>query len=123
MKPMVDAIATGMPMAADVATALCSLTLQRVMKGTARNAPPVPTMPATMPIPAPTPNIPGLPGNSPDATGGLRSMRHAPHQMKRRKRRHDAGGNALAICGPISDPTTMPGDMAFTTFQSTAPRA
>ena len=46
-KPSVAAIATGMPTAADVATAVCSLTLQRVMNGTARNAPPVPTMLAT----------------------------------------------------------------------------
>ena len=37
------------PIAADVATAVCTFTLQRVMNGTARNAPPVPTMPATQP--------------------------------------------------------------------------
>ncbi len=31
-------------------------------------------------------------------------------------------GSALAICGPISEPTTRPGAIAHTTGQATAPR-
>ena len=125
MNPTVAATAIGRPIAADVATAVCTLTLHRVMNGTARNAPPVPTMPATTPMPAPTANSAPLPGSSRVALGGLlRSMRSAVSQMKLPKiAAISDSGSALAICGPISEPITRPGAIARTIGHSTAPRA
>ena len=54
MYPSVLASAIGNPIAAPVATALWIRTLQRVMNGTARNAPPAPTNAEANPMPAPT---------------------------------------------------------------------
>src|SRR5579864_5574290 len=121
---MADAIATGSPMAADVATALCTRTLQRVMNGTDRNAPPVPTMPAARPIAVPTANIANFPGKSRIAFGGLDdTIRIAVNQVKLPKMAAMARiGSALAIWGPSNEPTTSPGAMAATMGHTTAPR-
>ena len=51
-------------------------------------------------------------------------MRYAPNQMNPpNAAAMSAGGRLLAICGPISEPTTMPGAIAPTTDHSTAPLA
>ena len=94
------------------------------MNGTDRNAPAVPTMPAATPMPAPTANITGLPGNPRLALGGLDdTILIAVNQVKLPKIAAITRiGSALAICGPINDPSTSPGAIDATIGHNTAPR-
>ncbi len=93
------------------------------MNGTDRNAPPAPTMLEINPMPPPTANRPGAPGSS-RVGAGLRSTSicvadTATNTPKNAARR---GVDIVpTICGPTSEPTTIPGAIPATTRHSTAP--
>ncbi len=74
-------------------------------------------------MPAPTPKRETFPGNARPGTGLLTiSMRVAENHTKMPNTAAKMRpGSALATCGPRSEPTTMPGAIAATTGQSTAP--
>ncbi|MCY1546430.1 hypothetical protein D9M68_824260 [compost metagenome] len=55
-------MAIGRPMAAEVPTARCMLTLHQVMNGTERKPPPAPTSCDSVLMVAPTPISPAVPG-------------------------------------------------------------
>ena len=122
MNPTVPAAAIGNPSAAAVATALWIFTLCRPRYGIEMNAPPAPSRLDTAPMPAPTANSPCLPGSSRPGTGLVpMKIRVAESQTKTPNTAANTRvGSALATCGPISEPSTMPGAIAATTGHSTA---
>ena len=119
----VPATAIGRPSAAEVATALWILTLWRPRYGIETKPPPAPSRLEIAPIPAPTPKSGSLPGNWRPGRGALTiSIRVAANQTKSpNTAAKTRPGNAPAICGPTSEPSTMPGAIAATTGHSTAP--
>jgi hypothetical protein len=115
--------AIGNPSAALVATALWMRTLHQPMNGTDRKPPPAPTIPDTVPITAPAPNIPARPGSSRVACGFLfHSICVAENATNSA---NTSASSCVSIClpihGPIHDPTTIPGAISATTRHSTAP--
>jgi hypothetical protein len=94
------------------------------MNGTARNAPPVPTIPATSPISVPIENNANRPGSS--RVGCGTTLRIICHDVSHVKLPKIAAigriGSALAICAPTSEPSTSPGAIATTIGHDTAPR-
>ena len=87
------------------------------------NPPPAPSRLETAPMPVPTANSVRLPGNSRPGCGLLAmSIRVAENQTKIPNTAAKTRlGSALAICGPTSEPTTIPGAIAATAPHSTAP--
>ncbi len=94
------------------------------MNGTDRNAPPAPTMLETTPMVAPAPNSPALPGSWRNGFGSMFiSIRAAETPVNTPNSAASSPEDMPAtICGPTSDPSTMPGASAHTTRQRTAPR-
>jgi hypothetical protein len=97
-------------------------TLQAVMNGTVRKAPPAPTMLEMRPMPPPTMVRPTLPGSSRVGLG-LRSMRMlvaAAATNTPKNADSSADDMPATTCGPASDPTMIPGAKAATTGQRIA---
>ena len=110
-------------MAALVATALCILTLHQLMNGTDRKPPPAPTSPATVPMTVPAASMPGALGSSRAGDGFL--LRIIWVAEKATNRLNTSASRPVSSCwpiqGPIQEPSTIPGAMATTTGQRTAP--
>src|ERR1700712_1034637 len=96
--------------------------LQAVMNGTEMNAPPAPTMLDSNPMPAPTATMPVVPGNSREGLGLVfcSSLAAVNAVNVANTPASTAVDIRLTICGPIIEPTRMPGVSFHTTGHNTA---